>query len=286
MTKRRSVFVLAFTATLFGTLSFGQILVGAGNVGSFSQVNTISALLAGNLKQSQAPICAAVFAPRPEPPRPEPQASANSLDKVLAQMDQQAANFRNAQANFAWDQYTVVVDDHDLQEGVIYFRHQPNREMQMSAEIMRANGKPIAKVVLFADGMVKLYEPKIDRVTEYDAGKNKAAFESFLVLGFGGGGHDMLKSFDVKYQGTEKVQGVDTAKLELTPKSPKVRAMFNKIILWIDPARGVSVQQQFFDPDGNYRLAKYNNIKLNEKINDDVFKLKTTSHTTTVRPGS
>jgi outer membrane lipoprotein-sorting protein len=80
------------------------------------------------------------------------------------------------------------------------------------------------------------------------------------------------------------VQGVNAAKLDLTPKSPKVRAMFNRIILWIDPARGVSVQQQFCDPDGNYRLAKYNNIRLNEKINDDVFKLKTTSHTSIVRP--
>jgi outer membrane lipoprotein-sorting protein len=209
-----------------------------------------------------------------------------ALDKVLTQMDQQAANFKNAQASFVWDQYTKVVDDHDLQEGNIYFRRQAKNEIQMSAEITKANGQPMAKVVLFTDGMVRLYEPKIDRVTEYDAGKNKAAFESFLVLGFGGGGHDMLKSFDVKYLGTEMVQGVNAAKLDLTPKSEKVRGMFNKIILWIDPARGVSVQQQFFDPDGNYRLAKYNNIRLNGKFDDDVFKLKTTSHTNVVRPNS
>jgi outer membrane lipoprotein-sorting protein len=207
-----------------------------------------------------------------------------ALDKVLTHMDQQAANFKNAQASFVWDQYTKVVDDHDLQEGNIFFRRLPKGDVQMAAEINKANGQAIAKVVLFTDGMVKLYEPRIDRVTEYDAGKNKAAFESFLVLGFGGGGHDLLKSFDVKYLGTEHVQGVEAAKLDLTPKSAKVRAMFNSIILWIDPARGVSVQQQFFDPDGNYRLAKYNNIRVNEKINDDVFKLKTTSHTTIVRP--
>jgi outer membrane lipoprotein-sorting protein len=209
-----------------------------------------------------------------------------ALDKVLTAMDRQAAAFRNAQANFVWDQYTRVVDDHDIQEGTIYFRRLQKNEVQMAADITQANGKPIAKVVLFTDGKVKLYEAKIDRVTEYDAGKNKAAFESFLVLGFGGSGHDLLKSFEVKYDGTEKVQGVEAAKLDLTPKSPKVRGMFNRIILWIDPARGISVQQQFFDPDGNYRLAKYSDIKLNEKINDDVFKLKTTSHTTYVRPNS
>jgi len=217
---------------------------------------------------------------------PDQAGGGSALDKVLTQMDQQAANFKNAQANFVWDQYTKVVDDHDLQEGSIYFRRQSKTDVQMSAEITKANSQPIAKVVLFTDGMVRLYEPKIDRVTEYAAGKNKAEFESFLVLGFGGGGHDMLKSFDVKYDGEETVQGVKTAKLDLNPKSQKVRSMFNRIILWIDPARGVSVQQQFFDADGNYRLAKYNNIKLNDKINDDVFKLKTTSKTQVVRPNS
>lgn len=232
--------------------------------------------------------CAALSSPRAAkkaalsaPPAPVP--AADSLEKVLSVMDQQAAAFKNAQANFVWDQYTKVVDDHDLQEGTIYFRRQ-GKDVQMAANIVKANGQPIAKVVLFVDGMVRLYEPRIDQVTEYDAGKNRADFESFLVLGFGGAGHDLAKSFDVKYAGNEQVQGVNAAKLDLTPKSQKVRGMFDHIILWIDPARGVSVQQQFFDKDGNHRLAKYSNIKLNDKINDDAFKLKTTSKTKVVRP--
>ena len=99
--------------------------------------------------------------------------------------------------------------------------------------------------------------PKIDQVTEYNTGKDRAAFESFLVLGFGGSGQDMLKSFDVTYGGTEKVDGIDTAKLDLVPKSEKVRNTFDHIWLWIDPARGVSVRQQLFAPGGDYRLATY-----------------------------
>ena len=39
------------------------------------------------------------------------------------------------------------------------------------------------------------------------------------MLGFGGRGHDLEKSFDVNYAGMEQVQGVNAAKLELTPKS-------------------------------------------------------------------
>jgi outer membrane lipoprotein-sorting protein len=105
-----------------------------------------------------------------------------------------------------------------------------------------------------------------------------------MVLGFGGGGHALLKSFDVHYLGTEHAQGVKADKLELVPKSQATRNTFSQILLWIDPARGVSVQQKLLSPEGDYRLAKYSNIQLNPKIPDDVFKLKTTSKTTVVSP--
>jgi hypothetical protein len=44
------------------------------------------------------------------------------------------------------------------------------------------------------------------------------------------------------------------------------------------------VQQQFFEPQGDYRLAKYSAIKVNEKIGSDVFQLKTTGKTQTISP--
>jgi len=44
------------------------------------------------------------------------------------------------------------------------------------------------------------------------------------------------------------------------------------------------VQQQFFEPQGDYRLAKYSNFRINEKIGDDVFRLKTTGKTQTISP--
>jgi outer membrane lipoprotein-sorting protein len=94
----------------------------------------------------------------------------------------------------------------------------------------------------------------------------------------------MLKSFDVAYSGTEKVEGIDTAKLELVPKSEKIRNTFDHIWLWIDPARGVSVRQQLFAPGGDYRLATYSEIRLNEKVPDGTFKLKTTGKTKFLSP--
>jgi outer membrane lipoprotein-sorting protein len=206
--------------------------------------------------------------------------TSEELQRILSRMDQTAANFHTTQAAFVWDQYQKVVDEHDFQKGTVYFRRAGN-EVQMAADI---TDPPPPKYVLFTDSKVEVYRPKIDEVTRFNTGKDRAAFESFLVLGFGGSGQDMLKSFDVKYIEPEKVNGVDTAKLELIPKSPKVRNTFDHIWLWIDTARGVSVQQQLFEPSGDYRLAKYSDIQLNQKIPDSVFKLKTTSKTKVVSP--
>ena len=203
----------------------------------------------------------------------------DKLEAVLARMDQTAATFKTAQADFVWDQYQKVVEETDTQSGTIYFRRSGS-DLQMAADIT----KPDQKTVLFAKGDVSVYQPRIDQLTKYSAGKNKSDFESFLVLGFGGRGHDLAKTFDVKYLGDETVQGTATSKLELVPKTQKGRNIFAKIVLWIDNARGVSVQQQFFEPSGDYRLAKYTNIKLNDKINDDVFKLKTTPNTKVIQP--
>ena len=77
---------------------------------------------------------------------------------------------------------------------------------------------------------------------------------------------------------------MNAAKLDLMPKQAKVKSMFQTITLWIDPARGISVQQKFVEPSGDYRLAKYSNIKLNPKVPDNVFKLKTTGKTKVVTP--
>lgn len=218
--------------------------------------------------------------PRPATPPPRNAKVADSnLEAVLTQMDKAADSFRSAQADFIWDQYQMVVDETDTQKGSIYFRRH-GKETDMAADVK----EPEPKYILFADNKLRLYQPRIDQITEYNVGKNRNEFESFLVLGFGGGGHDLLRSFNVKLLKRENVDGVNTAVLELVPTAPKVRNMFERMLLWIDPVRGVSVKQQFFEPSGDHRLARYANIKLNQKIDDDAFKLKSTGSTKTVTP--
>jgi len=216
-------------------------------------------------------------------------AEPTALQNVLQKMDAVAASFRTTQASFEWQTYEKVIDEiDDYEKGVIYYRR-IGKDVEMMAEVKEAGDSPknlkaAPKYVLVSGGKVRMYQPKLDQVTEYDFGKNRAEFESYLVLGFGGSGEDLQRSFDVTYIGPETVNGVATAKLQLVPKSERVRNTYKQILLWIDLDRGISLQQQFFQPQGDNRLAKYFDVRVNEKIPDSVFRLKTTSKTTTVSP--
>src|SRR5260370_19415944 len=210
--------------------------------------------------------------------RPSP--ATCGLECVLKKMDDAAANFHTTQADFVWDQYQKVVDETDTQKGTVYYRRAGNK-IEMMAEIK----EPEAKFVLYKEGKLQVYQPKIEQVIVYPTSGNQNEIESYLVLGFGGSGQDLSKSFDVSYAGEETVGSTATGKLQLIPKSEKVRSnYFSKAVLWIDLSRGISLQQQFFQTQGDYRLAKYSGIKVNARIGNDVFQLKTTKKTQFVSP--
>ena len=201
------------------------------------------------------------------------------LERVLGQMDAAAKSFKTTEASVVWDQYQKVINETETQKGRIYFRREGG-EVQMAADFV----EPDKKYVIYSGGKLQVYQPKIDQVNEYNPGKNRGDVESFLVLGFGGGGRDLFKSYDLRSLGSEIANGVKAEKLELIPKSARWRNNIARILLWIDPAKGISVQQQFFEPDGNYRLAKYSEIQINQKLPENAFKLKTTGKTKFVSP--
>jgi outer membrane lipoprotein-sorting protein len=200
------------------------------------------------------------------------------LDNILSKLDETAAKFRTAEAKFTWTMFNSVINDvAETQTGTIYFRRSA-KDVQMAANI----DKPDTKQVIFSEGKIQVYQPKTAIVDVYDASAHREEFETFLVLGFGSSGQDIRKAFDVSYGGDEKIDGTDTAKLELVPKSEKIKQHFPQIILWIDPQKGLSVQEKLLEANGDYRLAKYSDIQLNQKIPDKVFKLKTSDKTRVV----
>jgi outer membrane lipoprotein-sorting protein len=207
----------------------------------------------------------------------QPEASKDALEKVLKRMDQTAKEFRSTQAEFVWKMYNSVVNEFaETDTGKIYFRRAGN-EIQMAAEI----NQPASKKVIFSEGKIQVAQPG-GQIDIYDASAHREEFEAFLVLGFGSSPEEMRKSFEVKYVGVEKIGDVAAAKLELTPISQKIKDRFPRIDLWIDPQLGLSLRQQLFQPDGDYRLADYSHFRVNQRISDNAFKLKQSANTKTI----
>jgi outer membrane lipoprotein-sorting protein len=180
------------------------------------------------------------------------------LEKILTQMDAASAKFQSAQADFSADSYTAVVQSHDVQKGTIAFRRMGSGT-EMIMHVKTDEGQPSLKDVLYKAGELDYYQPAVKEETILKAG---SSFDRYFTLGFGGSGKDLTANWNINYQGTEAVDGVETAKLDLTPKTPSDQ--FTHITVWIDPKRGVSLKQQVFQDSGDSRTAVYSNIRLNE----------------------
>lgn len=215
---------------------------------------------------------------KPQPAAKNGASKSGSLDQVLHSMDENAAKFRSAQADFTWTPYNAVINDMETPDkGRIFFRREGN-EIQMAAMIQ----PPDDRQIIFIGGKVQVYQPKTKILDVYDTSAHKDEAETFLVLGFGSSGQDLRKSFEIKYIGDEKIDNVQTAKLGLTPLSEKIKKTFPEIDLWIDPQRGISLRQKLLQTGGDYRLADYSNIRLHEKVPDSAFKIKSSGPTKTV----
>jgi outer membrane lipoprotein-sorting protein len=205
-----------------------------------------------------------------------PMTRAQSCDaaKVLAQMDAASAKFQSTQADFNWDVLQSVVNEHDIQNGTVYFeRH--GVSTSMAAYIKQ----PAEKSVFFDGSTLSLIQPEIKQETLFSAGSNRGQYESFLTLGFGGSGKDLQSNWTITCQGMEAVNGTQTAKLDLKPKQQSVANMFSHVTVWIDPVRSLGLKQVFYEPSGDNRTATYTNIKYNEKIPADMFKPKDKGYT-------
>ncbi len=192
-------------------------------------------------------------------------------------MDKSAQDFHTLTADLEHIKYTAVVKDTSTETGHIFVR----RDEKMRIEIE----KPDLRTILRTGDSLFIYNPKINRVEEYDLGKNRSLVDQYVRLGFGTKGEDIKKTFLVAVLGEEELDHKKTVMLELTPKSDQVRNQITKIQMWIDEASWLPIQQKFFEAgSGDYVLSHYTNVMKNLKINDAKFKQDWPKSVSRVKP--
>lgn len=201
-----------------------------------------------------------------------------NLQKVLDRMDASSATFRNVQADLRADLFTAVVQDHQIQTGSTAFRRKGG-SIEMATKIETENGQASERDILYRNGELYFYQPGLKQETIFSAGANRAEFDSLLATGFGASGKELAGAWDVTYQGTETIDGVETAKLNLIPKQANVRNSVSHATVWIDLSRDITLKQIFYQPSGDSRTVTYSNIRHNAHVPDSLFTLKVASGT-------
>ena len=202
--------------------------------------------------------------------------AAGDLKATLAKLDAAAAKFKSTTADFEADAViTDPIPDTEVQKGTTYYQRKGNA-FQMAAHIREVNGKKVPKIYVVSEGTLKLDEPLINQVTTISKVKD---YEGYLILGFGASGKELAEKWDITDLGPETINGVNTEKLELVAKDPKVKKNLPKVTIWIDLDRGVSLKQVFDEGQGQSRTCTYTNFKINESLPGDAFTFKTDSKT-------
>jgi hypothetical protein len=198
-------------------------------------------------------------------------------ERVLRRLDEAAKNFRSTSADFEFDSVeTDPVYDKDVQKGTVYYERK-GTSFQMAAHITEHNGKPASKIYGFFGGVFKLFEGgNLNQVTTLS---KASKYESYLILGFGASGKELEEKWEIKWVGSEVLDGVKTEKLELVAKDPEVRKNIPKVTVWMDVERGVSLKQVFDEGPGQYRVSVYFNFKFPQALPADAFTFKTDANT-------
>ena len=199
-----------------------------------------------------------------------------TLESVLRQLDVQAKTFRSLSADVERTKVTVVVNDHSTENGTLLVRGD-KMVLQMKP--------PDARTVLRTGDNLFVYTPGLNRVEEYNLGKNRTMVDQFLLLGFGTSGKELQKSYLITLLGEPTLDDKKTVELELTPKSADVRNQISKIQIWFDESSWLPVQQQFNETgSGDYFTIRYSKIVRNPAISESEFKPDWPKGTEKARP--
>lgn len=190
-----------------------------------------------------------------------------SLSGVLTQIDHAAARIHSLEAKVISLKYTAVVKDTTVETGRFYYR-----ATSSGPELALDITDPYPRIFIYKNDAGWIYQPQIKEAQKFDLRKNRAMVEQFLLLGLGGGGHALEKSFHVALASPPAPGGpAGTIELELTPLHPAALPSVSSIDLWYDPTLWLAVQQQINQPSGDYQRVRYEDVRVNADVSSKRF---------------
>ncbi len=210
-------------------------------------------------------------------------APGDTVQQILARMDQAAKDFKSMTAQVTYLTHTDVLNEDDKESGTVTMKKVQPDEVQGRVDFTG----PDAKIITFEKRKFQQYLPKIKTLQVYDLAKHGEQLDKFLMIGFGTSGTELAKDYDVTLLGTENGKGPSAIHLQLIPKDTQTRQEYvKKLELWI-PSEGdpYPLREKIIEPSDDYRLVTYSSLKINPPLQPDALELKLPPGVKTEYPG-
>jgi outer membrane lipoprotein-sorting protein len=184
---------------------------------------------------------------------------AESVDAILNRMDKAAPAFHGMSATVQMTYFTAIISDRTEEQGLLQVQRDKAGKTRAKVDFSKTKDP---RIIEFLGNVVRIVFPNLKLYQDYDVGKSSDLLTEFLLLGFGSSGKELAHSYDISAEGAETVAGQTTTKLLLVPKNPKVKEHLSKIEMWLPATVAYPVQQQFYEPSGNYRIVTYTDVDL------------------------
>jgi outer membrane lipoprotein-sorting protein len=192
---------------------------------------------------------------------------AESAAAILSRMDQAAPNFQAMSANIQLTTWVAIIGDKTVEDGTLVMqRVRKDGSVRAILDFSHQKDASANRVIAILGNIVRMVYPNAKTYQDIDVGKKSDALQQFLLLGFGSSGKELAQSYDVTVEGAENVGGQDTTKLLLVPKTASIKNKLLKIEMWIPANAAYPIQQRFYEPADNYRIAAYRAINLKPDI--------------------
>ena len=179
--------------------------------------------------------------------------------KVMASLTEAAASMRTMQCRFVQEKTMSMLAEPSVSEGKMFFASPDHLRWEYTTPYPFAlvvNGERIVKVT---DGKTEVLDGKSGRM--YQGIVN-------IVLGSASG----QKLFDTSVFDVALFDDGKFWKAEMTPKRRDMKRMFSLLVFHFDKKTQAIDHVEFVEPKGDKTTIRFEDIRLNETMDDSIFK--------------
>jgi outer membrane lipoprotein-sorting protein len=155
-------------------------------------------------------------------------------------------------------------------KGTFYLRKSADGK---STDVLIVEREPFRSRALFTETEVALLDEESGEIRREDPRKGTVKPSEIWVMGRPSS--EIRKYYDPKALPLEKGEEAFVAKLELTPRSEKVRKWVQRVIVWMRPEDGMGIRVRIVDKTGDYQEFIFDpeGLRINPELKGELFKI-------------